>query len=229
MKVISFCLWGNKPMYDIGAIKNAELARQIYPDWQAWFYIPRGYNENIVSELTKRDAKIIERPRIDNCLAMKWRFLPAFDKNIDIFICRDCDARLTIREYNAVLQFEKSAFHYMHCIKDHEAHQGFIIMGGTCGFKTKLLYREFKNNYDYFYSNGYKIQWPEYSIYGNGNYLGADQIFLQYFVYPKMKNHILFHCDLPNRGTPLEKLEDKTTFIGNKFDENDNPQFIRGY
>jgi hypothetical protein len=38
MKVIAFSLWGNDAKYGIGAIKNVELARQIYPDWQVWIY-----------------------------------------------------------------------------------------------------------------------------------------------------------------------------------------------
>ena len=32
-KVISFSLWGKNPTYTIGAIKNAELASQFYPDF----------------------------------------------------------------------------------------------------------------------------------------------------------------------------------------------------
>ena len=29
--IISFCLWGDNPIYTIGAIRNAELAQEIYP------------------------------------------------------------------------------------------------------------------------------------------------------------------------------------------------------
>ena len=38
-KILSFCLWGNNPTYNIGAIKNAELAKIYYPDFECWFYI----------------------------------------------------------------------------------------------------------------------------------------------------------------------------------------------
>jgi len=30
-KVVSFSLWGDNPIYNIGAIRNAELAKEIYP------------------------------------------------------------------------------------------------------------------------------------------------------------------------------------------------------
>ena len=41
-KIISFCLWGNDPKYTVGALRNAELAKTIYPDWKTRFYIEIG-------------------------------------------------------------------------------------------------------------------------------------------------------------------------------------------
>ena len=38
-KVISFSLWGDKPIYNIGAIRNAITAKEVYPDFECWFYI----------------------------------------------------------------------------------------------------------------------------------------------------------------------------------------------
>jgi len=32
-KIISFSLWGDNPIYTQGAIRNAELAKEVYPDW----------------------------------------------------------------------------------------------------------------------------------------------------------------------------------------------------
>ena len=37
-KIISLSLWGDNPVYTQGAIRNAELAKEIYPDW--------GYGKN---------------------------------------------------------------------------------------------------------------------------------------------------------------------------------------
>ena len=39
VKVISFSLWGNQTKYTIGAIRNAELVRELYPNFECWFYI----------------------------------------------------------------------------------------------------------------------------------------------------------------------------------------------
>jgi hypothetical protein len=53
MKVISFSLWGNKPIYLVGSIRNADLAKQFYPDFQCWFYI----HKDIVPECTIRELQ----------------------------------------------------------------------------------------------------------------------------------------------------------------------------
>ena len=37
-KIISFLSGGDNPKYTVGAIKNAELAQEIYPDWKCRFY-----------------------------------------------------------------------------------------------------------------------------------------------------------------------------------------------
>ena len=60
-KVISFNLWGNNPIYNIGAIKNVELAKVFYPEFECWFYI---HQESVpietIIELQKNDnTKII--------------------------------------------------------------------------------------------------------------------------------------------------------------------------
>ena len=31
-RYLSFSLWGENPLYTIGALRNAELAKELYPD-----------------------------------------------------------------------------------------------------------------------------------------------------------------------------------------------------
>ena len=38
-KVISFSLWGDKSIYQVGSIRNAKMAKEFYPDFQCWFYV----------------------------------------------------------------------------------------------------------------------------------------------------------------------------------------------
>ena len=50
-KVLSFSLWGDNPTYNIGAIKNAELAKEFYTDFECWFYI---HQESVPEETIKK-------------------------------------------------------------------------------------------------------------------------------------------------------------------------------
>ena len=61
MNVISFSLWGDNPKYTIGAIKNAMLAKDIYPGWICRFYLGRSVPEKIKKGLIGFDnTHIIE-------------------------------------------------------------------------------------------------------------------------------------------------------------------------
>ena len=49
-KIISFCVWGNNPKYCIGAIKNAILAKQIYPDWICRYHCDKSVPKDIIEK-----------------------------------------------------------------------------------------------------------------------------------------------------------------------------------
>ena len=55
MKLITFSLWGQNPKYLIGAIRNAELAKKIYPDWTCRFYVAKSVPSQIILQLEKFD------------------------------------------------------------------------------------------------------------------------------------------------------------------------------
>ena len=88
-KVISFSLWGDTSAsinvysnctlndYFIGAIKNAELALEIYPDFECWFYVHKEtVPDEIIDKLNKiSNTKIIYKTGDLNKLKpMTWRF-----------------------------------------------------------------------------------------------------------------------------------------------------------
>ena len=39
MNLITFSLFGDNPLYCVGAVENARLAKEIYPEWIARFYV----------------------------------------------------------------------------------------------------------------------------------------------------------------------------------------------
>ena len=56
-KVISYSLWGSDPKYTIGAIRNAEIASSIYPDWVCRFYV-NNIPEDILLNLRSLNVEI---------------------------------------------------------------------------------------------------------------------------------------------------------------------------
>jgi hypothetical protein len=139
-KIISFSLWGNEPMYTIGAIKNAELAKTTYPDWICRFYLGDDVSEDIVSRLQSFDnTEVIIMPHKENdWQGMFWRFYAVnTEEDVDYVIFRDADSRLNLREYEAVTEWINSG-KYFHIMRDHPYHTE-AIMGGMWGCKPKEL------------------------------------------------------------------------------------------
>ena len=127
-KLISFSLWGDNDKYTIGAIKNSFLAKIIYPDWICRFYIGESVPEGIIYVLERLDnVEVIRMKEMGDWTGMFWRFLPASDESVDIFLSRDCDSRLSYREKLCVDEWLKSDKNF-HSIRDHQAHD-IPIMG----------------------------------------------------------------------------------------------------
>jgi hypothetical protein len=138
MKVISFSLWGQNERYFLGAFRNCELATKWYHGWKCYFYVRSDSNSEYVNKLRSyENSVVIEINSIDDKRGLFWRFMPAFDKSIDVTIVRDCDSRLSEREALAVDKWLKSdkVFHIM---RDHPYHNTEIL-GGMWGVKNKSV------------------------------------------------------------------------------------------
>ena len=136
MKVISFCLWGDKPMYNVGAIRNAQLIPHIYPDWQGWFYVSSSVPQETIDQLNSFDhVKVISAGDESNWVCQLWRTLPvSIDSNVEIMISRDTDCRLNLREKHAVDEWLDSGEPF-HLMRDHPYHT-VPIMGGMWGCRV---------------------------------------------------------------------------------------------
>lgn len=211
-KVISFCLWGNNPTYTIGAIKNAELAKEIYPDWTCRYYIGTSTSTEIIDKLKSFDnTEVIIMKEEGDWTGMFWRFYAASDDMVDVVIVRDCDSRLNQREKAAVDEWLESdrGFHIM---RDHPYH-GTEILGGMWGAKRGTI------------SN---IK-PMIDEYNKSSFIGVDQNFLREHIYPIVCDNSLIHDEffiyesdnyqyLKNFPTPRQPRR----FVGqafNQFDE----------
>jgi len=208
MNIISFSLWGDNPKYTIGAIRNAELAKEIYPEWICKFYIGNDVPECIVDELKSLDSQIVFMPD-SGWNGMFWRFLAA-DSN-DTIISRDTDSRLNLREACAVDEWLKSDKDF-HIMRDHP-HHATAILGGMWGARNGIL-KGISEWIEYYEKGLFDNKWQ------------VDQNFLRDIIYPLIKEKSCVHDEFFN-GIDFPVKRVGYEFVGDVFDENDvrHPEF----
>lgn len=134
--LISFSLWGSDPKYTIGAIRNVELAKYIYPEFKCRFYVAADVPVGVVIQLEDLGAEIVYVGELGGFSGMFWRMRAINDA--DVVLIRDCDSRLEVREREYVDMWLKSDYLF-HTIKDHPAHIPFEVMPGLMGLKRSKI------------------------------------------------------------------------------------------
>lgn len=220
-KIISFSLWGNNPMYNIGAEKNLILQKEIYPEWICRYYIDNTINKNTLNFLTNNGAEIIYKEPNILCSGAFWRYEALFDKDVEISIFRDTDSRLSIREKKAVDEWLQTDYS-VHIMRDYPGHV-WNIMGGMWGINLLNT----TPNFITFFKKMYYI----YSQNINEYKYGGDENFLKTIIWEKVKENHIAHVSFNNLiKTNKEKpfpcnFLDKYSFVGNKYDQNDKAVF----
>jgi hypothetical protein len=206
-KIISFSLWGTNPKYTIGAIRNAELAKEIYPDWICRFYTGEDVTNEIKTALLSLDSEIVEMGGAD-WNGMFWRFFAA--DSDDIVISRDTDSRLGLREKAAVDEWLSSDKDF-HIMRDHPYH-GYHIMGGMWGARNGIL-------------KGIKSMIQNHDNGSFNDKYQVDQNFLRDVVYSVVKDKATVHDEFfEKKPFPTSRI-DSQDFVGQVYDENEVPQF----
>ena len=212
-KVISFSLWGENPKYTVGAIKNAEIASVIYPDWICRFYCGKSVPENITSQLKSyKNVEVVDMDEQGDWTGMFWRFYACEDS--DVMISRDTDSRLSFREKSAVDEWLESNKDF-HIMRDHPYHRTEIL-GGMWGCRNGIL------------KNIKKL----INDYNKGDFWQVDQNFLREKIYPLVVNQSIIHDSYLKYNTeskkfPTERINKE--FVGDVFDENDirHPEYFK--
>jgi hypothetical protein len=202
-KIISFSLWGDNPTYTQGAIRNAELAKEIYPDWVCRYYIGRSTPQQTIDTLSSFDnTEVIVMDVDGDWTGMFWRFYPAGEQDVDVVIIRDCDSRLNNREKDAVNEWLNSdkGFHIM---RDHPYHTTEIL-GGMWGSKKGV-------------TPNIKQQIESYI---KGDFWQVDQNFLRDIIYPIVKNNSLVHDEFFDKK-PFPSKNEPKRFVGQAFNDKD--------
>jgi len=210
MNYVSFSLWGENPIYNVGIIRNAELMEQFYPNWKMIVFFDDSVPTNTIKELQNRNIET--RLFLDKSIyGMFWRFFAVDLHDCKYAIFRDADSRISLRESLAVDEWIKSG-KSLHVMRDHPYHRipagnnQLGILGGMWGIKsgvlplTEMIYNFSKSK-----------------VHNYGN----DQTFLK-MVYSELKNDRCTHDDFFEKK-PFPIQREYGRFIGERIDVNEKP------
>ena len=191
-KVISFSLWGDNPHYVVGALVNADIAKEQRKDWVCRFYVAPTVPKIAVDDLKSREnVEVVEMDEDISWNGMFWRFYPAEDPDVDVMISRDTDSRLDVRDAAAVDEWLASDKD-LHIMRDCCQH-GWHICGGLWGARNGIL-------------SNIKSMIDDFHIKDTFNKHGIDQMFLKDIVYQLFWERAFVHDDwFPNGYVNEEK------------------------
>lgn len=210
-KYVSFSLWGDKTLYTIGAIRNAELMKQIYPNWNMIVYYDANVPKHVLFELEKNGVELV--PILNKTIhPLFWRFFVIDRADCDRAIFRDADSRVSVREKKAVDDWiqENTVLHVM---RDHPYHeipfgtQKLGILGGMWGMKgSEIKIMERISNF---------VETKHQQEYG------IDQVFLE-SIYEEFKENRTIHDEFfEGKKFPIKR--EGFRFVGERIDENEKP------
>ena len=226
-RVISFGLYGSKPKYTTGAIRNAELRDTYFPGWEVWYYYDDQVPKDIIEKLNQfPNVTTISCGRNNGISGMFWRFQVADDEKVDRYIVRDADSRLNSRERMAVEEWIESDVP-VHLLRDHVNHC-HAFNGGMWG-GTKGAFQDI---------GGLVPRMNSLLKEKQTTYMG-DMNFLNENIYPSIKEKTFAHdaycCGKFINSKPFPtKRPSNYQHVGQVFDANDKPRmsdidgFIRG-
>jgi len=125
-RVISYSLYASNPRYTDGALANAKLIKEIYPDWSMRVYYDSSVPRNIIEQLRADHVQLVDMSG-SKMNKMSWRFQAAADTQR--FCARDIDSRLSKREAAAVQEWIQSGKKF-HVMRDHPSHSKYPMSGG---------------------------------------------------------------------------------------------------
>jgi hypothetical protein len=223
--IISYSLWGEKEMYWFGALRNIELASKYFPGWICRFYIDKNSKQELIETITGDNVEIVLVDPIgvnDNSYfhhGMFWRFSASEDPEVNIFLSRDCDSRLSEREVSAINEWLESDKDF-HIMRDHPHHSA-PILGGMWGCRNGIMIKIGLSNL----IKDWCVNKRETYSYG------IDQDFLREVIYHLVKDNTMEHSEFNLRFggeiISFPTIRNNYEFVGDVFDENDfrHPQY----
>jgi protein O-GlcNAc transferase len=227
MKVFSFSIYGDNPIYTIGGVKNAKLIKELFPEWKSIFYIADDVDPNIIKQIQDYGGIVELKPSNESFAGMFWRFMAITRDDVDVMIVRDCDSRVSERDVVSVDEFMLSDKLY-HIVRDHPIGHHYPMNGGMWGCKQNPFINRINFHINDFLKSHYN------HIFNTDNakkdsIRNADQMFLMNRIYPIAVNSCLVHDEYfkyESFAKPInhDRESNNFAFIGESIDETDEPR-----
>lgn len=142
-KLICFSMWGELPEYTVGAIQNVILAKQYFPEWICRIYYDSTVPQIIINTLKTHsnvELVFVDIPsggkywKDAGQFGMFWRFYAFDDDDVDVWLSRDTDSRITPYEKKEIDKFLSSE-NVIHSFRDNHEPK---LRGGMTSFKNYL-------------------------------------------------------------------------------------------
>jgi hypothetical protein len=235
--LVSFSLFGDQPLYTVGAVRNAEMwaNSDLFPSdirLECRFYVGNSVPEECRRHLIGLGAEVVPvSGRPEDQTATFWRYDASGDSEFyDFVLFRDVDSRPNAREVAAIRDWLGTNRTY-HFIRDHPYH-GVPILAGLwgarswgCAFLREAL--PMVPPADFYQSVNRRIGRDDYT---SNDFYQVDQWWLRLKVYPEIKHMSLSHDEffgferrrwrlrMPPRPADF-------SFVGEGFNEFDEPRF----
>ena len=206
-KYFTFSIWGDNPKYLQGAIRNVELAEEIFPEWKCVFYYDSTVPKETIDKLSTFKNTIVKEVT-DNSFGAFWRFEMMFN-NPGVILSRDTDSRLSLREKELIDNWLETEYNYM-IIRDHDAHYEFPILAGMWGKKNILMDISLKDAMQEYMSV------KQYLV---------DQFYLRDKVWPAIMNDTAIYGVKEVDWMRETYYFENNNFIGQTYTENDEPVY----
>ncbi len=183
--------------------------KDIYPSWKMIVYYDSSVPKQTLEELEKNNVILVNCDNIP--YDSFWRFFASDIEDSEYVVFRDCDSRISKREYLAVKEWIKSG-KTLHVMRDHPGHgvpygaNGLGILAGMWGIKGKVL--DMKKMISDFVQN-------------KKNYYGIDQTFLQQ-IFLSYQNDKITHDEFFEKK-PFPIKRENGRFIGERINFDETP------
>ncbi|MDM0109120.1 tetratricopeptide repeat protein [Variovorax sp. J22R24] len=181
--IIAYTLFGDSPRYCEPAVKNVEVAADLFAQWRCRVYLDDSVPSAVQQRLRSAGAQVVDMTgqARDGVHPLMWRFLVADDPGVSRFLIRDADALLSEREQMAVQEWITSSF-WFHHIRDYFTHTELILAGLWGGCRGALPPLK-------------PLMQAWLARQGDVTRF-ADQIFLREMVWPTLRQSVLNHDEL---------------------------------